>query len=387
MNNIKRRLNNLAVGLLPLLLFMFLNNYYSYLLTFGISVACFIVCIVLYRVFSKKEKTPHYMLLPVAVTFLLYSIFLFFRADVVLEKYSSVIIEVLLVVVLAFVGFFRRITIRKVRDSNNPPYRRAMLRTTLNEFYFLVQLVQNLYTFHLFAILIYTTLPDAAKSDTATHLLYHELGLLIGILVIIYEQVRLMMMKGRLKKEKWLPVLSEKGKVIGCIARSVSRAAHRKYFHPVVRIAVIYNGMLYLTKRSHTDYEDPDTLDYPYQSEVLFRHTIEGAVKTALGKDADNKQLSPRFTIRYTFENEKVKQLVSLFVICVRNEKAMERIKTLGGKLWTERQIEDNLGKGVFSGYFEEEFPYIQKTILYAENFCKCNNNIENKGEEQKPAV
>ena len=39
------------------------------------------------------------------------------------------------------------------------------------------------------------------------------------------------------------------------------------------------------------------------------------------------------------------------------------------GKLWSVRQIEENLGHGVFSEYFEKEFPYMKNTILLAENF------------------
>ena len=76
--------------------------------------------------------------------------------------------------------------------------------------------------------------------------LYRELGLVIGVLVIVYEQIRLSLMQGNLKKEMWVPVLNDNGKVIGCIARSVSRSLPKKYYHPIVRIAVVYNGMLYL---------------------------------------------------------------------------------------------------------------------------------------------
>ena len=38
MNRVKKGLDNQAIGLLPLLLFMFLDNYFSYLLSFIIGV-------------------------------------------------------------------------------------------------------------------------------------------------------------------------------------------------------------------------------------------------------------------------------------------------------------------------------------------------------------
>ena len=37
MNRVKKGLDNQAIGLLPLLLFMFLDNYFSYLLSFIIG--------------------------------------------------------------------------------------------------------------------------------------------------------------------------------------------------------------------------------------------------------------------------------------------------------------------------------------------------------------
>lgn len=372
MNKVKKGLDNQAVGLMPLLLFMFLDNYFSYLLSFIIGVTFCFVCIFLYQVLSK-DKVYQFLLLPSAITLVLYSIFLCLKLEPVLFIYSPLITEVLLVVVLAFIGFTRRTVLKKIRTSAHPNYKRTLMRTTLNEFYFIAQLVQNLYTLHLFAILVYSILPDTMQSVRAERFLYRELGVLIGLLVILYEQVRLSLMKGSLQKEMWLPVLNEGGKVIGCIARSVSRSLPKKYYHPIVRIAVIHNGMLYLMKRGKDAFVSPDTIDYPFHSYVLFRHSIDSTVRESMGELAEQQDINPRFLIRYTFENEKVKHLVSLYVICLRTEEQMNLCKREGGKLWTAKQIEENLHSGVFSEYFEQEFSYLQNTILLAESFS-CGN-------------
>ena len=83
MNKVKRSLDNQAVGLVPLLLFMFLDNYISYLLSFIIGVAFCFVCIFLYQVL-KKDKVYQFLLLPSAATLVLYSIFLCLRLEPVL---------------------------------------------------------------------------------------------------------------------------------------------------------------------------------------------------------------------------------------------------------------------------------------------------------------
>lgn len=223
MNKVKRSLDNQAIGLVPLLLFMFLDNYFSYLLSFIIGVTFCFVCIFLFQILSK-DKVYQFLLLPAATTLVLYSIFLCLRLEPVLFIYSPLITEVLLVVVLAFLGFAKRTILRRIRTSQHPTYKRTFMRTTLNEFFFVAQLIQNLYTLHLFIILVYSILPETMQSVRMERFLYRELGIVIGVFLILYEQIRISMMQGSLRKEMWLPVLNDGGKVIGCIARSVSRS-------------------------------------------------------------------------------------------------------------------------------------------------------------------
>lgn len=377
MNHIRKSIQNQGIGLLPLLLFMLLDNFFSYKLSFVIAVLICMVSLLVYRVLSK-DRVYQFLLLPASATLILYAVFIFLRLDPVLFIYSPIIIEVLLVVVLAVIGFTKRTVLRSLRNSRSPAYKKTMMRTALNEFYFLTQIIQSVYTLHLFVILFYTMLPAEMQGEQIERFLYRYLGLVLGVAVIGYEQIRILMMQGSLKKEMWLPVLDDHGKVVGCMARSVSRAASKKYYHPVVRVAVVYKGMLYLVKRNRKDFISPETLDYPYRRYVIYRHTIESTVKEAIGDLAEEKDLTPRFMIRYTYENEKVKHQVSLFVVCLRTEEQFNKCRHFGGKLWTGKQIDENLGKGVFSGYFEEEYPYLKNTVLFAENFCACNPSPEN---------
>ncbi|MDH6341268.1 hypothetical protein M2480_000018 [Parabacteroides sp. PFB2-12] len=367
MNTIKRNVQNQAVGLIPILLFMFLDNFFSYRLSFFIAVVFCIFCLGLYRMLSK-DKIYQFLLLPASATLILYVLFILLKLDPVLFGYSPVLVEVLFVMVLAIIGFSKHSMLRRIRQSKAPAYKRTLMRTALNEFYFLVPLVQNLYTLHLFVILFFTFLPESMQNPHFEHFLYRYLGIVIGVAIIVYEQIRISWMQGSLKKEMWLPVLDDKGKVIGCIARSVSRTSPKKYYHPIVRIAVIYNGMLYLVKRPKTDYVSPETLDYPLHAYILFRHTIENTIKEIIGRHI-GKPIEPRFLIRYTHEDEKVKHLVSLHAICVRDEATMKKLMHTHGKLWTMKQIEENIGKGVFSSYFESEYPYLKNTVLFAENY------------------
>ena len=64
-----------------------------------------------------------------------------------------------------------------------------------------------------------------------------------------------------------------------------------------------------------------------------------------------------------------MKHLVHLYTIRLANERQLAELAQERGKLWTVKQIEENLGKSVFSSYFEKEFAYLQNTVLLAEKY------------------
>lgn len=383
MTRIRKSWENQALGILPLLLFLLLDNYISYLQAYTVSA---IFCVLSMFVFHilRKDKIYSFMLLPSFLTLILYAFFLIFmRVEEVLAVYTPLITEILLIIVLTVVKIVKRPLLHRVRDAQHPAYEKTHNLTMLNEFFFIAQLFRNLYILHLLGIAFYNILPEEMKDIRFNRFLYRDMGLIIGVAVIVYEQIRLLMVRGRLKKEMWLPVLNDKGSVIGCIAYSVSRLLPKKYYHPIVRIALVHKGMLYLAKRNEYAYVSASMIDYPFYRYVLFRQSIEAAAQEAVeGLKTLVGKIQPRLLIRYTFENERVKHQVSLFVICIQDEQVIEQYKQVqDGKLWSIQQIEENLGKGIFSVYFEREFSYLKNTILLAENLCLCGEQQEAKPE------
>lgn len=368
-SGIKRGLDNQAIGLLPLLLFMFSNNYCTYLSSFWIFASSTFVLVTFFSLLIK-DRVYQFMLLPCLVTLIGYSVLLLLKVDTTLIKYSPLLAELFMVVSLTVLGFFKSTIIQRLRNSKQPSFRRTQIRTQLNEFFFIAQIIQNLYTLHLFLLIIYGVFTEDDPRLSTHKFLARELNFILGIVVVVYEHIRLSLMTGSLKKEMWLPVLDAKEKVVGCIARSVSRTVRKKYFHPIVRVALMYDGMLYLERRPREDYVFAELLDYPFEKYVLFRHSLDDTVKYSLGERGKILDRTPRYLIKYVYENEKVKHLVSLYVLNVGTEEQLDLCKRKGGKLWTVKQIEENLGKGVFSGYFEAEFPYLQNTVLLAAQFC-----------------
>ena len=132
----------------------------------------------------------------------------------------------------------------------------------------------------------------------------------------------------------------------------------------------MYEGKLFLINRVHSSYVSAAKLDYPFYRYVLFRETIDIAIHNTICRHRYSwNDIKPRFLIRYIYEDEKVKHQVSLFVLKVEEKKLLDQLAEHGGKLWSATQIEENIGKGIFSVYLEKEYPYLKNTILLAENF------------------
>ena len=77
MNRIRKSWENQALGILPLLLFLLLDNYISYLQAYTVSA---IFCVLSMFVFHilRKDKIYSFMLLPSFLTLILYAFFLIF---------------------------------------------------------------------------------------------------------------------------------------------------------------------------------------------------------------------------------------------------------------------------------------------------------------------
>lgn len=194
--------------------------------------------------------------------------------------------------------------------------------------------------------------------------------------VIVMESARLHLLTKRLHKEEWLPVVNESGVVTGKVAKSITKDLKNRFMHPVVRVALIYNGKIYLKERDQSRLLNPGLLDYPFEKYMQYDHEIDQSVHNSISRECGAKHIPLRFLLKYTFENESTKRLVFLYVSDIEDEELFNSLRLSGGKLWTEEQIGDNMGTGLFSECFELEFEYLKNTILLAHRF---RSRMENK--------
>ncbi|GEM_PF-305613 len=353
MNGIQKLLKNPAFGLIPFLVFSFLigriNLRLALLIAAALSAAAFFVV--------KKQSRLIYDLS--FITFILSFVLSFFIPPQIDEFGTFVLIEIIFVMVLIFSRLSRSKIIFRLAKNAHP-----MVKNYLNESFRIAFQAQYGLFIHLLLVLVFFIFPAGGTS-----FLYRLAGItffqIILITIIGMEVMRLRMLDKQLKKEEWLPVVNEHGNVKGKIAKSVSREMKNKFMHPVVRCVLIYKGKIYLRKRDESWLLDPGKLDHPFEKYMNFNnHDPDEVVRDILRKGCGSDALPVRFLLKYVFESEVTKRLIFLYVSDIEDEELFNSLQLEGGKLWTESQIEDNLGNNLFSECFELEYEYLKNTIL-----------------------
>lgn len=281
---------------------------------------------------------------------------------------SQLIYVIIFEVTFTFLLFFTRLgkTYINIYLGRKPS---IIQKTFLGEFFEVARLTQYGLSLHLLTLVIYQLIHrDLDPSSTINLFFYAIIPITILTSIIIYEEIKTRNLVKQLRKEEWLPIVNESGEVTGRIAKSVSSKMRKRFMHPLVRIALIHNGEVYIQKRPISSSVDPSTLDHPFEKLMQFNHEINLSARNSISKSLNMQELPFNFLLKYVFENENVKRLVFLFVARIENEDQLKSINLLNGKFWTQKQIEDSLLEDeLFSEYFQLEYEYLKNTVIQAD--------------------
>jgi hypothetical protein len=169
-----------------------------------------------------------------------------------------------------------------------------------------------------------------------------------------------------LRNEKWLPVIDESGTVYGKIAYSQSIGKKNEYLHPIVRIALIHKGKLFLCGKENIETNDKSCLDYPFERHVLYKETVDEALTKTLELNGSEPDMNGNcnYLFHYIHRSEEMQRLVYFYVCNIRDNSLLEKLNLNNGKWWTCKQIKENLKTGLFSAFFENEFEFLNSTVL-----------------------
>lgn len=351
--------------MLPLLCYVVLLFVTTQKIAYGVGVILNVLLVLFFRYFLKKGH--QFMLYITGITMVLYGVITYFPAGFSLINYPVLTVEILWLVILTCVIPFRPYVLSKFVERSDNRYS-IDLKYSIKEFLLISVMLRPLITIHLLIIFAYHLITSEPLLDMVYTNQVIFSGIILGLFV--FESIRLKLISNKLSNETWLPVVDTKGKVIGRIARSESLSRHAaKYTHPLVRCVVMHKGMLYLKERKHGLHSERKKIDIPFFKLVVFRQTIEEALQKLIGPKFKQYGEEPRFLLQYLFDNGKAKNLVSLYLINVKSEALASELGRDLGKLWTVRQIDENIEAGIFSEYFEQEYVYLKNTVLLAESF------------------
>ncbi len=355
-------MSNPVIGLLPFVLFIFLHALgVETVYSLSISIIVAIIGEMSIRLYYKsKGYSVLFYISAISLLITLATWFLTFKYIhngetyiIVCEVYIVILFMLLRASKTYIAAFFFR-------------QKSLFQKALMNEYFNSASIIQYGLTFHIFAIMLYRQfIEKRIFTDKFEIFLFLILPVLIILFVGIYQIYKVSTLFAKLKKEEWIPIVTEKGEVTGKIAKSVSVNMKNRFLHPVVRVALISNTKVYLQKRSESDILNPGKLDYPFEKYMLFNHEINLAARNSIHQMVgDELNISIKFILKYVFENDNTKRLNFLFVAEIDDEDKITKSRLMTGKFWTIKQIEESFADEIFSECFELEFEYLKNMVL-----------------------
>jgi hypothetical protein len=202
-------------------------------------------------------------------------------------------------------------------------------------------------------------------------ILLHILPPAILIIAIFINQVELTIFIFLSNTLECIPVLNDKGDVIDKKYGFEMYRYKNQYINPVIRIAIIHKGMLFLSRRPANEHFNTSKIDLPMEYYLRYEESIDEGVNRIMKRafPNDETELEPRFSIKHRFRNEETDRLIYLHILYVENDSLLSSPMFKDGKLWTFQQIEANLGKNFFGDCFENEYEQLKDAALISEEF------------------
>lgn len=161
-----------------------------------------------------------------------------------------------------------------------------------------------------------------------------------------------------------VPVVEESGLVIGQTTRQSAHSG-TKLMHPVIHLHIINrDGCLYIQKRSMKKDLLPGCWDTAVGGHVDYGESLEEALYREASEELWFRDFNPLFLKSYVWESAREKELVNVFATVGNFTLRPDNDEVTEGRYWNMSDIESDLGKGLFTPNFEQEFKSIKETLL-----------------------
>lgn len=350
-------LKKLLPGFIPLFVFIAIDEIWG--TRAGLVAALVIGVAEMFWIRIREKRFDLFVLFDTGLLLVLGSVSIILDNDIFF-KLKPGLVELILCAVLAVSAFSKlnvigMMTKRYMKDMELNDKQMAQLRKSL-------QLMFFIFLGH--TVLVFYSafyLSNEAWAFISGGLFYILFGL---VFVFEFIKQKLNSRKQIIVEEEWLPLVNEQGGIIGKAPRS---ACHRgeKLLHPVVHLHVFnFQKHVYLQKRPLNKLVQPGKWDTAVGGHISLGEKLDTALKREAWEEIGLQNFSARLVKTYRWDSEIESELVYVFVshdfkaIHLHSEEVEE------GRFWTIKQIDSNLGEGVFTTNFEYEYQLLKKEIF-----------------------
>lgn len=170
--------------------------------------------------------------------------------------------------------------------------------------------------------------------------------------------------------QELFPVTDADGRILGKVTRGEAHGGS-KVIHPVVHLHVFNSkGELYLQQRplwkdiqpgkwdtavgGHVDYSE--CLDENGNQKLELGDSVLKALRREVREELGITDFEPVTMGHYVFEGLRERELVYVHKTVYDGPVAPSKEELAGGRFWPKQEILENIGKGIFTPNFEDEY-------------------------------
>lgn len=352
-------IRNFALGLFPIIVFIFADFLFG--LTAGLIVAIVVGIGQFLFTYFRKKRLDAFILFDVSLIVVLGLISLVLHNDIFF-KIKPGLVEMILLVLLGLTGFsdnpiLVKMTGRYMKGVELSDVQIQQMRILMRKMFYVILIHTALIFYSAFFM------STAAWGFISGGLFY----ILIGVFMVM-EFFRGFIKKKKMVKElqndEWFDLVTPRGKIVGRAPRSAVHG-NPELLHSVVHVHILNSeGKLFLQKRAYNKDLYPGFWDTAVGGHVMSGETIEHALRREAEEELGISMVDFKPLFRYVHRNNYESELVHSFLLREDGPFYINREEISDGRFWEIGEIEENLGNGIFTPNFEEEFGLLKRTLF-----------------------
>ncbi len=336
----------LLPGFIPLFIFILADEIWGTTIGLIVAVVVGIVELVYYRI--KDKKFDKFILLDTSLIIVLGLVSIVLDNDVFF-KIKPALIDVLMCIILCIWAYAPG----NVMLTMSKRYMKGMTFNDEQTEYMKKNMRVLFWIFIAYTALVFYSVWFMSKEAWA--FISGGLFYIIFAVYFVYEFVKNKLLRKK-NMEEWLPILNIKGEIIGKAPRSLCHT-NKEYLHPVIHLHVVNNkGEIYLQKRALNKKVQPGKWDTSVGGHIGFGEEIESGLRREALEELGIQDFSIQSIGNYIWESEIEREWVCCFLTKYNGQIIIDKNEILEGKFWSQTDIKNNLGKGIFTPNFEEEY-------------------------------